>query len=132
MEWYIVNENTINGWTDCRFLMKKCINSSSQELPWTATWPLNHATVVVFQLYGSRFPVPPFFWGATSKDRGSFALSMSLSTQTKLRMNFQVSLLMKNNPLYINDSNVLNDLYTTTQIQFHCLNHLLVICVLID
>jgi hypothetical protein len=30
---------------------------------------------------------------------------MSLSTQAKLRMNFQISLLMKNNPLYINDSN---------------------------
>jgi hypothetical protein len=30
---------------------------------------------------------------------------MSLSTQAKLRMNFQVSLLMKNNPLYKNDSN---------------------------
>ena len=132
MEWYIANENTVNGWIDCGFLMKKCINSSSHELPWAATWLLNHATVVVFQLYVSRLPVPPFFWSTKSKGRNSFALSISMSIQAKLWMNFQVNILMKNNPLYINDSNVLNDLSTTTQIQFHCLSRLLVICILID
>jgi hypothetical protein len=47
-------------------------------------------------------------------------------------MNFQVSLLMKNNPLYINDSNDINDSLTTTQIQKHCLSHLLVISALND
>jgi hypothetical protein len=109
---------------------EKYSKSSRQELPWAATYTLNHATVVVFQLYISHLPVLPFFWGSTSKGRGSFALAMSLSTQAKLRMNFQVSLLMKYNPLYINNSNVLNDSSTTTQIQFHCLSHLLVVCVL--
>jgi hypothetical protein len=39
------------------------------------------------------------------KGQGSFASAMLLSTQAKLRMNFQVSLLMKNNPFSINDSN---------------------------
>jgi hypothetical protein len=105
---------------------EKYDKSSRQELPWLATCPLNHATVVVFQLYISRLPVPPFFWGATSKGRGSFALAMSMSTQTKLRMNFQVSILIKYNPLYINDS------LTTTQIQKHYLSHLLVISALND
>jgi hypothetical protein len=100
-EWYIMDENMVNGWTDYGFLMKKYSKSSRQELPWPATCPLNHATVVIFQLYISRLLVPPFFWGTTSKGRGSFASAMSLSTQAKLRMNFQVSLLMKNNPLYI-------------------------------
>jgi hypothetical protein len=61
---------------------------------------------------------------------GSFASAMSLSTQAKLRMNFQVSLLMKNNPLYINDSNDINDSLTMTQIQKHCLSRLLVISAL--
>ena len=132
MEWYITDENMINGWTDCGFLMEKYNKSSRQKLPWPATCPLNHAIVVVFQLYISRLPVPPFFWGATSKGRGSFASAMSLSTQAKLRMNFQVSLLMKNNPLYINDSNDINDSLTTTQIQKHCLSRLLVISALND
>jgi hypothetical protein len=116
MEWYIADENMINWWTDCGFSMKKYNKSSKQELPWAAMCLLNHATVVVFQLYISRLPVPPFFWGATSKDRGSFALAMSLSTQAKLRMNFQISLLMRTNPLYINDSNDINDSLTTIQI----------------
>jgi hypothetical protein len=93
---------------------------------------LNHTTIAVFQLYVSRLPVPPFFGGATSKGRGSFALAMSLSTQAKLWMNFEVSLLMKYNPLYINNSNVINDSSTTTQIQKHRLSRLLVVCVLND
>jgi hypothetical protein len=130
MEWHIANENMVNGWIDCGFSMKKYNNSSRQELLWAATCPLNYAIVVIFQLYVSRLPVPPFFEGATSKGRGSFALAMSLSTQTKLRMNFQISLLMQYNPLYINDSNVINDSSTTTQIQKHCLSRLLVVCVL--
>jgi hypothetical protein len=88
--------------------------------------------VVVFQLYVSRGPVPPFFGCATSKGKDSFASAMSLSTQAKLRMNSQVSLLMKNNPLYINNSNDINDSPTTTQIQKHCLSRLLVISVLND
>jgi hypothetical protein len=132
MEWYITDENMVNGWIDCGFLMKKYSKSSRQELPWAATCPLNHATVVVFQLYISHLPIPPIFWGATSKDRGSFALAMSLSTQVKLRMNFQISLLMKYNPLYINGSIVINDSSTMTQIQKHCLSHLLVVCFLKD
>jgi hypothetical protein len=54
-----------------------------------------------------------------SKGRGRFAFAMSLSTQTNLWMNFQVSLLMENNILYINNWIVLNDSSTTTQIQNH-------------
>jgi hypothetical protein len=126
MEWYITDENMVNGWKDCGFSMRKYSKSSRQELPWPATYPLNHAIVVVFQLYISRLPVPPFFWGATSKGRGSFASAISLSTQAKLWMNFQVNLLMKINPLSINDSNDINDSLTTTQIQKHCLSCLLV------
>jgi predicted transcriptional regulator len=67
-----------------------------------------------------------------SKGRGSFALAMSLSTQAKLQMNFQVSLSMKINPLSINDSNDINDSLRMTQIQKHCLSRLLVISVLND
>jgi hypothetical protein len=130
MEWYFANENMVNRWTDCGFSMKKYSKSSRQQLPWVATCPLNHAPVVVFQLYVSRNPVPPFFGCAMSKGKDSFAFAISLSTQAKLQMNFQVNLLMKNNPLYINDSNDINNSPTTTQIQKHCLNHLLVISVL--
>ena len=132
MKWYIMDENMVNGWKDCGFSMKKYNKSSRKELPRPATYSLNHATVVVFQLYISRLLVPPFFWGTMSKDRNSFASAISLSTQAKFRMNFQVSLLMKINPLSINDSNDLNDSLTTTQIQKHCLNHLLVISALND
>jgi len=132
MKWYITDENMVNGWKNCRFLMKKYNKSSMQELPRPATCPLNHAIVVVFQLYISRLLVPPFFWGAMSKGRGSFASAMSLSTQAKLRMNFRVSFLMKNNPLYINDSNDRNNSLTTTQIQKHRLSRLLVISGLND
>jgi hypothetical protein len=88
--------------------------------------------VVVFQLYVSRGPVPPFFGCATPKGKGNFASTMSLSTQAKLQMNFQVSLLMKNNPLYINDSNEINNSPTTTQIQKHFLSRLLVTSILND
>jgi hypothetical protein len=132
MEWYFAHENMVNRWTDCGFLMKKYSKSSRQQLPWAATCPLNHAPVVVFQLYVSRGPVPPFFGCATSKGRDSFASAMSVSTQAKLRMNFQISLLMKINPLYKNNSNDINDFSTTTQIQKHCLSRLLVILVLND
>jgi hypothetical protein len=132
MEWYFTDENMVNGWIDCGFSMKKYSKSSRQELPWPAMCPLNHATIVVFQLYISRLLVPPFFWGATSKGKGSFASAISLSTQAKFWMNFQVSLLMKMNPLYINDPNDINDSLTKIQIQKHCLNRLLVISTLND
>jgi hypothetical protein len=132
MEWYITDENMINGWTDCGFLMKKYNKSSRQELPWPATCPLNHAIVVVFQLYISCLPVPPFFWGATSKGKGSFASAMSLSTQAKLQMNFQVNLFIKKNPFHITQKNHKHDSLTTTQIQKHCLSRLLVILALND
>jgi hypothetical protein len=48
-------------------------------------------------------PGPPYFWDTMSKGRGRFAFTMSLSTQAKLRMNFQVKLLMENNIPYINN-----------------------------
>jgi hypothetical protein len=71
---------------------------------------------------------PTTFFATTSKGKGSFASTMSLSTQVKLGMNFQVSPLMKYNPLYINNSNDINDSLTTTQIQKHCLSCLLAVC----
>jgi uncharacterized Tic20 family protein len=119
MEWNIVDENMLEWWTYYRCMMKKYTKSSRQDLSWAAMCPLNHAIIVIFKSYVSRLSAPPFLFCTTSKDRDNFALSMSLSTQAKLWMNFQVSILMKYNPPYTNNSIVLNDSSTTTQTQNH-------------
>jgi hypothetical protein len=70
------------------------------------------------------------FFGRHVKRHGQLCLGHVTIYISKAADELPNQILMKNNPLYINDSNVLNDSSTTTQIQFHCLSRLLVVCVL--